>query len=427
MTDSKAIKERFKSSIRRGTGEAHLLMQSNPTVDFSAYIIKASLTNFAYDGQSEGSRALYISELIALSKQQNKIQKAILRGLKTEQQDTWALDQLFDLAAIFAKQGNTEARQAIYDRFSKNPIDHSEWVGQDAILDIDGIKGLIYIAAVKGEIISNNPEEWDDGWMADYFQQQNPGIEVYKALEKESKHNKFVEVYLATIKKHRTEFQKRVRPAYNYEIVSEKINSKAIVPLPTVGAKELSKEDIQRLADDFLKESNQLKLEKYMRVFDKVKYPYHYQPILSLAKSKNRKDSRLVEFAAGALKYFSGKDIREFAIERLQKVKIPADYLNMLVSNYKQGDSVLLTEIAGRCKNEHDVHALVDGYINIYTINKTKECKEPLEAIYHTLTCGIHRTDIIKILIANKALSRQLKAEIKYDSSEETRNLISRK
>jgi hypothetical protein len=108
----------------------------------------------------------------------------------------------------------------------------------------------------------------------------------------------------------------------------------------------------------------------------------------------------------------------------LKKVKIPSDYLDLLVSNYKKGDFKLLTEIVGRCKNEHDIHTIVYGYINIYKANKTKECKEPLEAIYDKLTCGIHRADIIKILIENKVLSTRLKNEIKFDSYEEIRKLI---
>src|SRR5690606_41777602 len=66
--------------------------------------------------------------------------------------------------------------------------------------------------------------------------------------------------------KHKAKFQKGERPKYNYQIVAEKINSKVIVPLPPAGAKELSKTDIKKLADDFLKETDRLKLEKYMRV-----------------------------------------------------------------------------------------------------------------------------------------------------------------
>lgn len=418
------VRQRYKNAIKRGTGETYLLMKANPNIDFSSDIIKAALTNLSYDNQSEGSRANYVFELIELSNQKEKIRQAILKALSTERQDTWALDQLFDLAAKFAIQGDKEAKKAIYKRYYKKTIQGSEWVGQDALLEIDGLEGLKHIAETKGKVILKDPEEWEDSWIVDYFQEQNPTINVYKELEKASKGNKFIKTYLNTIKKHKAKFQKNERPKYNYQTVSEKINSNAIVPLPPLFAKDLSKQDIKKLANDFLKETDRLKLEKYMRVFDRVKYPYDYQHLLELAKSKTKKNDRLVEYATGSLKYFSGADIREYAIEKLKKVKIPSDYLDLLVSNYKKGDFKLLTEIVGRCKNEHDIHTIVYGYINIYKANKTKECKEPLEAIYDKLTCGIHRADIIKILIENKVLSTRLKNEIKFDSYEEIRKLI---
>lgn len=418
------VRQRFKNAIKRGTGETHLLMKANPNIDFSNDIIKAALTNLSYDNQSEGSRANYVFELIELSKQKEKIRLTILKALSTERQDTWALDQLFDLAAKFAIQGDKEAKKAIYKRYYKRTIQGSECVGQDAIIEIDGLEGIKHIAETKGKVISKDSEEWEDSWTVDYFQEQNPTINVYRELEKASKSNVYIKTYLDTIKKHKVKFQKSERTKYNYQIVTERINSKVIVPLPPSGAIDLSKKDIKKLADDFLKETDRLKLEKYMRVFDRVKYPYDYQPLLRLAKSKNKKDDRLVEYATGTLKYFSGTNIREFAIEKLKKVKIPSDYLDLLVSNYKKGDYKLLTEIVGRCKNDHDIHNIVYGYINIYEANKTKECKDPLEAIYEKLTCGIHRADIIKILIENKVLSTRLKNEIKFDCNEEIRKLI---
>lgn len=424
MTDNNKIKQRFKSSIRRGTGEAYLIMQTNLTIDFSTDIIKAALVNFAYDPQSEGSRALYISELISLSKQRDKIRNAIFKGLATEQEDCWALVQLFDLAVIFAKQGDTDARQAIYNRFNNNSIEESVWAGEDAIIELDGIEGLKYVAEGKGKIIANDPEEWEDSWKVDFFQKENPTIKVYEILEEAGKSNKYIKVYLDTINQSKFESAKRKRPKYNYATVTENINSKAVVPLPPLFAKDLSKSDIKKIADDFLKETDRIKLEKYMRVFDIVNYPYDYKPILELAKGKNKKTDRLVEYATGALKSFSGSDIRKFAIDCLITTKTPSDYLDLLVSNYKKDDSKLLTTIANNCKNEHDIHSIVYGYINIYKANKTKECKEPLEVVYEKLTCGIHRKDIVKILIDNKAISKPISKEIKHDSDEETRKLI---
>lgn len=426
MPDNKIIKQRFKSSIRRGTGEAHLIMQSNPIVDFSADIIKASLTNYAYDGQSEGSRALYVSELIALSNKQDKIRNAILNGLASEQKDTWALVQLFDLATILAKQGDTEAKEAIYKRFFKKIINGSDWCGDASIIELDGLEGLKYIATTIGESLEKNPEDWQDSSIIHHFQKDNPKIKVQHELEKASKENRFIKIYLDNIKRTEDSRENYKRPvvSINYETVKERISNKARrVPINPVEAKRLTKTDIKKIADDFLKETDRQKLEKYMRIFDLIKYPYEYSPLLELVKGKNEKSDYLVGYAAGALKYFSGSDIRKFAIECLCNTKNPSDYLDLLVSNYKKGDNKLLTTIAKNCKSEDTVHNIVYGYINIYEINKTKECKEPLEEVYEKLTCGIHRRCIIKILLDNKVLSKQIKEEIKYDSDEETRRL----
>ena len=401
-------------------------MQSNPTVDFSADIIKASLKNYAYDGQSEGSRALYLSELIALSKKQDKIRHAIFRGLASEQKDTWTLVQLFGLATIFAKNGDTKAKKAIYRRFFKKVIDGSDWCGYASIIELDGLDGLKYIASTIGKSLEKNPEDWQDNAIIYHFQSDNPKIKAQKALEEASKENRFIKMYLDNIKRTEDGRENYNRPtvSINYETIKERINNKARrVPINPLEAKRLTKTDIKRIADDFLEETSRQKLEKYMRIFDRIKYPYQYTSILEIAKSKNQKSDRLVEYASGALKYFSGNDIREFAIEILNKTKTPADYLDLLVSNYKKEDSKLFTAIAKNCKTEDDIHAIVYGFINVYKANKIKECKEPLEVVYEKLTCGIHRQDIVKILIDNKVLSKQIKAEIKYDSFKDTREL----
>jgi len=123
----------------------------------------------------------------------------------------------------------------------------------------------------------------------------------------------------------------------------------------------------------------------------------------------------------------SGNDIRKFAMEKLKNSNSPAIYTNLLISNSKQSDAKLLTSLATKCKSEDTIHDFVFSYIEIYKVNKTRECKAPLEAIYDKLTCGIHRNDIVKILLENKVLSKKIRQEIKYDSSEETRRLSNEK
>lgn len=425
MTDSKTIKQTFRSSIRRGTGEAYLIMQNNPTVDFSTDIIKASLTNYAYDGQSENSRALYLSELIALSKQRDKIRKELLQGLATEQDDTWALTQLFDLAKIFAQSCDTEARQVIYDKFFNNIVDHSDWVGYSEILELDGLDGLIFIADKIGKALEKNPDDWQDDMIIDHFQRENPKVKAYGELEKASKQNRFIKIYLDNIKRTEENRKNHVREKVEYNnIIEEALLCKPYIRL---WKRKITDKQLTAIANQLLIEKNKINQEKLLYVFNKFKFPFDNEFILQLAKQKPTSKNRIVEFAIDALQLLQSKNIRQFALEQLKTTKRPEGFTNILISNYKSGDYKLLTTLATKFNDEHIIENLASSYIDIYKANKTKECQEPLEAIYAKLTCGIHRKGIIEVLIDNKVLSDKIKQEIKYDSYLETRQLLDRK
>lgn len=423
MKDNLTIKQQFKSSIKRGTGEAYLILQRHQTIDFSADIIKAALTNYAYDGQSEGSRALYISELISLSKQQDKIRKAILLGLATEQKDTWALVQLFDLATIYAKKGDNEAKQAIYKRFYNNAIEGSDWCGYDSILSLDGLEGLKYIASTIGKSLEKNPDDWEDNMIIQHFQDENPKVNVKKELEKASKENKYIKIYLDNIKRTETNRENYKRPVFNLDTLRERIANSKYIFIPPAFTKGLTKAEIKIVANELLAEKDKPRIGKYLSIFSRIKFPYDYQLLMKLAKARVSNKDRIAEWAVESLKHFSGNDIRLFALEKLKQTNSPSTYTNLLINNYKKGDAKLLKSIADKCKTEDSIHDLVSSYVDIYETNKTKECKEPLESIYNKMNCGLHRKDIVKILITNKVLSDKIKQEIKHDSNEETRKL----
>lgn len=418
------IKERFRQSIKCGTGEAYFILRDNPSIDFSKEITKAALHNLALDGQVEGSRAYYVAQLIYLSAKKDRIVNSVLVALLQERTDTWALVQLFDLAAIFAKEGNKEARKAIYKRYYKKVIEGSEWCGEDSIVELDGLEGLIYIAEIRGKGFEINPDDWEDSFLVDSFQEKNPTIKVYRELKKSAKDNLFIRKYVESIEKHLWSRSKSPkRPIFNYSKVHENIENKKIVPIPPMSVKDLSKDDIKKLANDFLKEIDPEKQEKYLRVFKETKYPYNYGPILEIAKKPNSRKNRRVEYACEALQHFKAIDIRQFALEKLNKTNIPAAYLPLLIANYRKGDWKLLRLIAEKYKDEFIIHSLVWGYIDIYKTNKTKECKIPLEIIYGKLTCGHHRLDLLEILYKNGVLSMRILKEMEYDSFEEIRKL----
>jgi hypothetical protein len=415
------IKQQFFSSLKRGTGEAYIIMQDHPTIDFSNFIIKGALTNFAYDHQSEGSRAKYIYRLIKKSEQKDKIIKSVLAALQIKKDDYWGLDQMCDLAVLFFKAGYVEAKSALYVRFKLNDIEGYEFCGQAQLMEIDGLKGVLTVAETIGKTILKNAN-WEDSWHVDSFQKRNKTIDVYAELKKASKKNKCIDAYYQSILENKWNLSKRRKPIkFTYNFIKEKIDADKFRFISAERANDLSGEEVEKLAHDFLREKNKLKQEQYLRFFSKRKYPLDYQPLLDIASIKNPAKTSLVAYAVEALKFFKSKDIRQLALEKLKTAKNPHVYINLLVSNYQKGDYKLLSEIANKSDDYDYIHSIVFGFIAIYEANKTKECKEPLEIIYNKMNCGLHRLDIIRLLIENNILSAKIQQELKYDSYDEIR------
>jgi hypothetical protein len=424
MSDhSTNIKRQFFNSLKRGTGEAYLILQNNPNIDFSDSIIKGAITNYAYDQQSEGSRAVYIYQFIKKVKQKDKIIKAVLTKLQVEKKDYWSLDQMCDLAVLFFKAGHTEAKTALYNRFDKNTFEDYEFCGKEQLMEIDGIKGILKVAEIVGKkILEENDSE--DSYLIDTFQKKHKDLSVYAELAKASKKNKSIEAYHKSILENKWTFSKRRKfTKFSYKLVKEKIESNKFRVISVDRATDLSIEDVEKLANELLAEKNKQKQELYLRFFAKRKFPFDYHPILKIAGGKNPAKTRLIEFSVEALKYFSSKDIRELALEKLRAEKNPFKYLDLLVSNYKKGDNRLLHEIANRSDNYDFIHSIGFGYLDIYEANKTKECRESLETIYKKMNCGICRKNVINLLIDNNVLPETIRQEIKFDSNGEVRKL----
>lgn len=422
MKETTIIKRQFFQALKCGTGEAYLIVKENPQIDFSSYLIKGALKNYAYDGQSEDSRAQYIFDIISISKNKRKIRKSILQGLATEQEDTWSLTHLFDLVKLYAKQGDKEAKAAIYDRFLKNQIFGSDWVGYQQILELDGLNGLFYIAENFGKQIEKDPEDWQDSMIIKCFQSDNPDIKVNYELNKAAKKNKYIRLYLNNIKRTENNWKNNKTETKTFKNIIDEVLSYTH-SLPYRRLKKLNNEELIQIGQHLLKEKDKSKLEKLLTIFTSHKFPFDSEFILKLAKQKATSKNRINEYAIDSLKFLSSKNIRDFALEKIPKTKYPAFYCNLLISNYKNGDHQLLNNLANKYSNEHIIENLARTYIEIYKINKTKECKKPLETLYRKMNCGIHRKDIIEILIENNVLPTKIFQEIQYDSDLETRQL----
>lgn len=423
MKDNKKLKSQFLNSLKRGTGEAYLIAKSNPNIDFSNQIIKGALNIFAYDGQCEGNRAQYIFDIISLSKQKTKVRKAVLKGLANESDNTWNLTHLFALTKLYAEKCDTEAKQAIYDRFLHHPIFGSDWVGYSEILELDGYDGLLYITEKFGKYLEQNPDDWQDDSIVSEFQEENKYLNVYEELEKKAKKNKFIRIYLdAVFRNNNSRKKNNSKPTIFKDIIDEIYNSKPILSFKRKN--NLTEEEVTLIAEQLIIETNKSKIEKLLSIFDRYKFPLDSEIILNFAKQKRSSKYSIVENALYALQHLKSKSIRRFALDKIQNSKNPVDYLEILISNYKKGDHKILTEIVAKTNDEDKIESLAGIFTEIFKANKTKKCKEPLEILYNKMNCGIHRNGIIEILIESGVLSKRIKKEMKFDSYLKTRELV---
>lgn len=420
MTETNLIKQKFKSAIQRGTGEAHLLMQSNPDIDFSSLIIKACIKNYAYDGQCEASRDTYLFELIKLSGREDKIKEAIFKALLTPQKDTWTLTQLFELTLMFAKQGDFRARKVIYDAFVLNPIWRSDWAGTYQIVDLDGMRGLKFIAEEFGKRMDRDPEDWHDDGLIKYFQDKNPEINVWAELDQEAGHNRFINAYVSNVREivaQQADRPIKLQPVYN-DILAE-----VLLTTGRFNYWKLRDDEpgLNLIAERLRIEENRDNIGKLLFVFTRYKYPLDSNVILNLARHGANKKIR--QQAIKALQFLKGDEIRQFIIDHTKMVKNPQDYVIGLRSNYKPGDHELLTQLVENSNDQSVLELLVINYIDIYRDNSTAECRKPLEAIYNKHNCGLCRKDIVEVLLNNDVLSDKIKDEIRFDCNENTRKL----
>jgi len=362
MRETWEIKKYFRSSIRRGTGGAYLLLRDNPDIDLSAEITKACVTNFAYDGQFESSRAPYLYKLILLSGKEEKIKAAILNSLTHEHRDTWTLIQLFELAKLYAHDGHGDAKSTIYSRFMKDPLMGSDWAGYSQIIELDGLDGLKFIASKMGEALQNNPDDLQDDGIIMHFQRENPGVNAWHELDEAGKDNSFIQTYIDNVREATENRRKSVSVKVTYsDVVEEVLLTKSRVRLLH---RRWEKDELMLIAKRLITEKNRQNRSKLLLVFKKNKFPLNSDFILNIAKGKTTTDMSYI--AVDALGYLKNDKVRNFAIDQILGTKKPQKYTKILKANYKKGDHQMLTDVIHNTNNEILLEMLVGNILDIY-------------------------------------------------------------
>ena len=190
----------FAHAIDAGLGRPILWLRQDAAGSVAACrdaLLRACVHNTAYDPQVEGSRAGYVFEMLQLTGEGSFYRDRILTALE-EVTEYWDACQLFDLAGLFARQGDAAARQAMYDKLLKNDTEQ-RFTGAEALIALDGFDGLLFAVDFIGRALLADPELWEDDALVLEAEEVCGKEAVQHALEQARATNPHVAAYLVMV------------------------------------------------------------------------------------------------------------------------------------------------------------------------------------------------------------------------------------
>lgn len=133
-------------------GRAILYLKDQDLTQYRDLILDNCLNDNRYSG-CEHSRAVYLYPLIRQSEEFTFYRSNILKSLQKEE-DKKNLEQLFDFARLFARDGDIHARLVMHERLQKG-FAEGDTTGARELILLDGPQGLLSVL----KLMAMNPHE----------------------------------------------------------------------------------------------------------------------------------------------------------------------------------------------------------------------------------------------------------------------------
>jgi len=411
------ILELFKRSIKNGTGEAIILLMENPEVNFDQLILQACTHNLAYDPQCEGSRAHYLFEILSLAQNTWVLINKIINRLNFPSTEYWDAKLLFDLLGIIAKEGSELARQALYQRYSNNLKNKYEFIDTNVLITLDGLKGLEFVADIQGKQLKLDPDDWVDDYPIQLCKKHFPNTDPENYLKEKSKTNHNIKEFLIKIKATNLFIKKDNIPFSLQQLLNLIDLGKDVFSFM---GKDLTEKNVLKLAQLLLNEKNSKKIQSYLSLLIRHKYPLDISNLLRLLEIE---EQRVKNLTLRLLSKIKDKKIRTLIDLNYTNLTYLYNHLAFFVSNYLENDITVLSNILNTLETEEDIHSFGLIILDIFDQNMIENPKKLLYKLYYLNNCSICRESFIRKLMLANQISDKLLQELKYDCDNDIRQL----
>jgi hypothetical protein len=442
----------FERILGIGLGRAVLYLQNHDSAPYRDVILDTCLHNKALDKQVEGSRAQYMIDVIQkTTEHQFYIDRVFETLLKLRELSDDFIDydvgQVFDFARLLASQGNTHAREVVYEAFNKN-VNLDDFTSAATIIELDGLKGFQFVAKRLGEIAQTNLDFVGDDYLLFELEEQIGSEAAKAALDEFASQNDRIATYLKSVweeRNQRQESRERIqRQTVTYTQLKQEIADPSNLQQKSVGrlrewGKVAQPKDIRHAAVDLLAlpDDQPEQILTYLRIFDKRRFPLEIDRLLGWARQLDDrpiypKDSRLTDripfWAYRALLNIAHPQVRTLAFELIEKpaANVVGRAVQLLANNYQEGDWQLIEEISRRDLDREDYHSLGFAVEAVFEMYPLKAAVPTLLNLYDRGPCANCRHRIVERLHWLGALPDWMTEECKFDSNLDLRRDIAK-
>ena len=389
--------------LRIGLGRAILFLRSNDARPYRDAILSACVHCSTYDHQSEGSRVQYLRDIIRETKEEVLYRTEITSALPASSHDD-DMEQLFDLALAFAKEGDERARRAMYAKFAENAA-QGITTGAWQLIELDKAEGLLFITERFGEYAQADDKFWDDRGLIRLAEEQVGAERLQATLQLARSRNAQIAKYLEVVEKTEQraaaylESDRFDLTSLSYDELKQHITEHTATDqrfLLGRWGEKADDESIERAARDLLEQDSNGPLLSYVRIFSRRTFPLNPGRLISLARHP---DEEIASAALRALSNVGHPEVRKLGLELLNISPVPNFATALLIKNCQSGDHELVAHVIERERQDVDaLHSLGLWTRDIVEANPTPEWSDVLLTIYEHGPCSLCRMHFIDLL-----------------------------
>lgn len=414
--------EHQQDSLRKGLGRAMQWASSGKLAEEP--LLEACLHDLRFDRQVESYRASWLWKIITNANVVQLFRDPLLSALYRLQSEVDA-GQLCELAYYYAQRGDDSFRKRLYEIVEQKPFADWRSLGEEQITALNGERGFLFAARIRGAQLDKRVWEWDDGQLVEEAIQQIGETQILNALRSstDTEISRFRDTW----------FHQRNLPSVSPQPYKERMQRIGVDEI-IQSAESLErrygqfrgwgihaqKEDLEAVFARLLEATDTSVLINYLAVFSKRELPRLDSRLWSLCEHP---DEMVRRRAFTAIAQLQDPQIRQYAQSRLHHGSCDGLVVSLLEKNFQEGDEDWLFEWLRIPDDQNELHWLLSDIIDILEANPNANSSRLGLVAYALTPCANCRFRAARHLHRHHAAPLWLKDECLHDVDPETRKL----